>query len=245
MSKFPVCIAPCPIHEAVFEVRFSSIFPSEAVFGIIYQAISKHFADATPIQLPILQLPEAVRQADPNLIFQPLHRLQKKNLSISIGPRVITFSNQAPYIGWEKWKAHILQVLDDLVKAGVCHNFDRAGLRYVNLIQQQLFDVTNVEINLFDEALASQSTTLRTEIKRDVESIVLQLSNNVNINTNNNTFIGSAIDIDVLSVLNLDNQAFGKNIQEILESSHNREKELFFNLLKSEYLSTLSPQYRD
>lgn len=245
MIQYPIQITPCPIQQAIFEVRFTSHLPPEAVFGVIYQAISKHFNNSTLIQLPILQLPEAVRQSDPNLVYQPLYRLEKETLSISIGPKVITFSNQTPYSGWYEWKHHILTILEALVESGVCVTVERSGLRYINVFQEQLFDITSTKINVIDTVLISQSTTLRTEIKNELTTTILQLSNNVNIALNNESFIGSVIDIDVLSDLNVNNQFFGENIHEILETSHSKEKEMFFNLLKPEFLASLSPKYEE
>jgi len=243
MDKYPAKIKFCPIQEAVFEIRFSSFLPSQAVFGITYQTINKHFSDSKLIQLPILQLPEAVRQSDPNLVYQPLHRLQKGNLSISIGPKVISFANQAPYIGWTVWKEQLLTILSAFVEAGICHKIERSGLRYINILKVPLFDATNTKIQIINDTLTSQSTTMRTEIKKEAETIIMQLSNNVNVAVNNASFLGSVIDIDVLIDLNIDNAKFGEKMDEILNTSHTHEKELFFKLLKPDFLSTLEPLY--
>ena len=176
-------------------------------------------------------------------MYQPHHRLQKENLSISVGPRVITFSNLKPYIGWDKWKLSILNVLHDLVNANVFISLERSGLRYINVLDNQLLRSTNIEIIIIDKALTTESTMLRTEIKEGSYTTVLQLSNNVNISTGGTNFIGSAIDIDVLNDFSMDNRTFGENIGEILDQSHNKGKKLFFSLLTKDYLDRLNPEY--
>ena len=65
MEKLPISIDPCPIIEAIFEIRFESSFPGDAIFGIIYNCFKDEYQ--TVEQLPILQLPAAVRTQDPAL----------------------------------------------------------------------------------------------------------------------------------------------------------------------------------
>jgi uncharacterized protein (TIGR04255 family) len=36
----PIKITPCPIVEAIIEIRFTTMLPSEAIFGIIYNAVT-------------------------------------------------------------------------------------------------------------------------------------------------------------------------------------------------------------
>ena len=70
--RLPKALDPSPIKEAVVEIRFETPLPSEAVFGVVYNAIHDGYPELE--KLPILQVPEAVRAADPNLMFQPHYR---------------------------------------------------------------------------------------------------------------------------------------------------------------------------
>lgn len=239
----PLKIKNCPIEEAVFEVRFSSIFPSEAVFGVFYQIINQNFSGAQLIPQPILQLPEAVRQSDPNLTYQSHHRLQLGNQGISIGPKVLAFSNQKPYIGWLEWSTFIERVVRQLISSRVFGVIERTGLRYINFFEQQLFDIANVEVKVIDSHLDSQSTTVRSEILDQGFIKVLQLANNVTINSAGKTYTGSALDIDILRNLGVENDAFGVALSDVMEALHSKEKELFFNILKQDYVETLLPIY--
>ena len=59
MKKLPFSIDPCPILEAIFEIRFESSFPGDAIFGIVYNEFKDEFQEVE--QLPVLQLPAAMR----------------------------------------------------------------------------------------------------------------------------------------------------------------------------------------
>jgi len=59
------------------------------------------------------------------------------------------------------------------------------------------------------------------------------------------TRVGSIIDID-MSNLEVDGQTskqFFQEVDALLERGHDVQKDLFFNLLKPEFLSTLNPVY--
>ena len=80
MNRLPVSIQPCPIVEAIFEIRFESSYPRDAIFGIIYKQFKDEFHKV--IQLPVLQLPAAVREQDPNLKFTPHYKISADNFTI-------------------------------------------------------------------------------------------------------------------------------------------------------------------
>ncbi len=245
MNRIPIRLAVCPIEEAVYEVRFQSKFPSDAVFGIFYQVLNRTFVGATLTPMPILQLPEAVRQSDPNLQYQAHHRLQKGNLSISVGPRVIIFSNQKPYVGWNTWRAFIAESLNGLVSLQVFEGIERTGLRYINVFDGSLLNKTNVSLNVIDTTISDQSTTLRSEFNDGEYIKILQIANSVSITAGEKSFIGSATDIDILSNAKHTNDEFGNIFIQKLDASHDKVKELFFNLLKQDFIDTLNPIYEE
>ena len=93
--KLPKKISPCPILEAIIEIRFSTTLPedaSEAFFGLVYQEISDEYPGIE--RLPILQLPEAVRNMDDSLKYQPYYRLKGDKFLINLSPRVFGLINK-------------------------------------------------------------------------------------------------------------------------------------------------------
>ncbi len=245
MKRLPLKINPCPIVESVFEIRYSSTFPSDAVFGIIYTSVQEHFPEKTPQALPILQLPEAVRSQDPNLKYQSYYRFSSKNLSLSIGPRVLTFSNTKPYMGWNKWSKFFLDVLSKIQSTHIIDKVERIGLRYINIFTTTILDKINVQIKISENALKNESTNLRTEMVDSGFIKVLQIGNCVNVTINNKRSVGSMIDIDCLHNINDTSDAFFRDHKDLIEIAHKKEKELFFYLLRESFLATLNPEYEE
>ncbi|MFH2124995.1 MAG: TIGR04255 family protein, partial [Pseudomonadota bacterium] len=69
-STLPKKITPCPLLEAVSEIRFSSKIEGAAVFGMLYEKLKSDYPGDVK-KLPILQLPEQVRASEPSLKFKP------------------------------------------------------------------------------------------------------------------------------------------------------------------------------
>lgn len=90
--KLPRKISPCPIVDAVSEIRFETNIDNSAVFGIIYNVLRKDFQNVE--KLDILQLPEHIRDNDEKLKFKPHYALVDKDkfYRVSIGPRVLSVS---------------------------------------------------------------------------------------------------------------------------------------------------------
>ena len=99
IQNFPKKIEHCPLIETVLEIRFTSTLLDEAIFGVVYNSIQNEFSSFKPVPQPILQIPLEIRKSDPNIMYQPLYRLENKNLSIGISPKSIIFSNTKEYIG--------------------------------------------------------------------------------------------------------------------------------------------------
>ena len=241
MNKLPIKIDPCPIQEAILEVRYSSQYPNEAILGMFYGKIGNFFEDP-PISLPILQLPEAVRRQDPALKYKAYHQFKKGSHTLNIGPDVLTFSTNTPYSGWEKWSDFFYEVLARSLEANVINKVERLGLRYINHFNDNIFEKIHCEVDLIGRKLKNESTNLRTE-EIDGDFIkVLQIGNSVTMVKGDQSISGSVIDIDIL--YNIKNtKYFLKNYKEVVESAHSKEKELFFALMKETFLEEFNPIY--
>ena len=241
MTELPSELKHDTILEAIFELRFEPEPPNEAVFGVIYPIVTAKFPGLKHIPLPILQLPDAVRNNDPQFRYQPLNRLQGNGLSISIGPRVVSFSIMRPYIGWSKWKPFILDILNNLSVEHVIKNVERAGLRYLNFIERDIFPLINAEIIIIDSTVKPVSTTVRAEIPEGEYIKVIQLANSASINVKGQNKAGSLIDIDIVRNKKIQNYDFKINLETILDKSHKMAKQLFFDIIKKDFLDELEP----
>jgi uncharacterized protein (TIGR04255 family) len=239
-NGLPKKISPCPIVEAIVELRFSSEVLPDAVFGIIYQAFKDEFSEKVE-NLPILQLPEPIRSMDPALKYQPYYKLIAGNLILQVGPRVTSLSNVKDYIGWETFSPKIKETFSKLEKLKIIKSVEKLGIRYINFFKLDILDNINLRIVMNDEPLKALQTTLKTEIQEDNFVNILQIANKAKATIQNKAITGSVIDIDTVSTDI--GETFFERMENLLEKGHNIEKKLFFSLLKKEFLRTLNPEY--
>lgn len=233
--NLPKNIYPCPIIDALFEVRFTSTINANAVFGLIYSNLQQDYQEVET--LPILQLPDMVRSNDPNLKYKPHYKISNKNVTIQIGPNVISISSFPKYIGWEMFSKTIFNVLSKVENTEVIKIIERIGLRYINFFETNIFEKINLQVFLSEKDILYKNTVLRTEIEQGKFNSTLQIANNTDFNRKH----GSIIDIDTFVTKNL--KSFFSEKIKLINSGHLKEKELFYSLLKTDFLNTLNPTY--
>jgi uncharacterized protein (TIGR04255 family) len=233
--NLPKNINPCPIVDALLEVRFTSKINANAVFGLIYSVLRKDFQKVET--LPILQLPDVVRASDPNLKYKPYYKISNENFVIQIGPDVISISSFPKYLGWELFSKIVFDVLTKIESVEIINLIQRMGIRYINFFETNIFEKVNLKVCIGTDDILYKNTIVRTEIEQGEYSSTLQVANNVTINGK----LGSIIDIDTFVTKNLD--TFFSRKTELINAGHLKEKELFYSLLKPEFLNTLNPTY--
>lgn len=239
--ELPRKIDPCPIVDAIIEIRFSTNIHPSAVFGVIYN----EFKDKYPTveKLPILDIPEQIREKDINLIFKPYYTLKNGNNLIQVGPRVLSINQPDIYKGWDNYSATIYEVLGEVKKLDIIKSINRLGIRYTNFFRGiDIFEKINLKILFGDNQLLGDPTFIRIELPDEDFSNLLQIANKANYSKKEKTsVIGSIIDIDTVLDKNLN--SFFRDTKKIIEKGHLIEKKLFFELLKPAFLKTLNPIY--
>jgi len=234
----PIKIDPCPIAEAGFEVRFTASIYAGAVFGLVYNVL-KESHPSTVVKLPILQLPEELRDQDPNLIYRPHYQISNDNFFVQIGPRVIVIVCKTPYPGWKAFKQEVVDALAAIIDTEAIGTIERMGLRYVNIFTG---DVTE-EITL----------KIKSEVPYDTKTVSMRMTvehgglmNNINIH--NEALVGekkdqagTVVDIDTFINLNMPVSEWG--YADILDRMHDAEKSIFFASLEQSLLERLNPTY--
>lgn len=237
--EIPKKITPCPIIEAIIEMRFESKIPAEAVFGIVYDKFKDEYKKVE--KLPILQLPEIVRTEDPNFRFQPHYKLLNENYILQIGPNVLSIVNINNYVGWNEFSLKVKNTFKKINELGLITKADRLGIRYINFFELDIFENINLSILLSEKSLISESEqiTFRSTLKTGDFLSNLQIINKGNMILNQIQKSGSAIDIDtyISDIPNVN------NIDTLLENGHKEEKLLFFKLLKKDFLEKFDPEY--
>ncbi len=241
--KVPLSINPCPIIDCSVEIRFVPDVPLNAVFGMIYSKLSSICAE--PESLPILQIPENLRQIDPNFKFKPYYKMNtRKGMIIQIGPDVLLFGVSGDYPGWLDFSKELDLVITKIVDSKVVKAISRIGMRYINLFDSDIFDNINLRIDLETIEFPRVQTQFRTQFQSNEFTSTVQISNQVAFS--NNPSKGSTLDIDTF-ILIVDQIKSERNLKaqlmKFLKGIHDAEKEVFFKLLKAEFVANLNPKY--
>ena len=236
----PTKITPCPVVEAIVELRFQAEFPDEAVFGVIYNSFHNETGEIE--KLPILQLPESIRSTDPNLIYKPHYRLRTGEYTIQIGPKVFSLANINEYVGWDTFSTVIDNKLQKLFNLGIIKSIERFGLRYINLFSDMnIYEKSTLKIHLGENNQYRNKINLTMAMPTGdfLSKLILVNNAEVKLQLKEKTVKGSLLDIDVA----LEKKINIKKITGIVEQAHNEEKKLFFSLLNPDFLETLNPDY--
>ena len=239
-KTLPSSIQPCPIIDALVEIRFVTKVNPNAVFGLAYGALMHEYPGDIS-NLPIMQLPEAVRNSDPSFKFKPQYRLLSKDVIIQIGPEVLSISSSLPYVGWELFKSHVIQIINLINSAGIIKRVIRLGHRYINFFDTDMLHNITMTFNM-TEGYNIENIQITTSVKDYTFDNTIQFSNSSVINFNQpDEKRGSSIDIDTYK--NYSDHSFLNNIANEIEDAHKCEKTLFFSLLKESFIEKLNPRY--
>lgn len=237
----PKQINPCPINQAVVGIRFNSSLPPDAVFGVVYNKLKDSYKSAE--QLPILQIPEAVRNNDSNLLYQPHYKLTREHFAFQVGPKVISLAiTDQKYTTWESYYEEIQTVFEKIKEIEFISDVVRVGLRYINIFADDIWKNININVRVIENEIADEEIFLRTILARDEYKVMLQAGNQLNLEENNQV-VGRASIIDIDTSIEGENINFFEDMRSILEKCHSIEKEIFFGLLKDDFKDSLNPVY--
>lgn len=243
-KQLPSKIEPCPLIDALIEIRFEALWAPSAVFGLIYNEIKDSYS-GNVINLPILQIPEQMRNADPNLKFKPLYRIEGEKAILQIGPDVFGISSRIPYIGWDEFCDHSATLINKIIQAKIVKRVLRLGHRYVNFFEGDILDNLTVQVSLGNDC-EMENLLIRSEIKDGDFVNIMQLSNCAQYKSPsmNKGALGTIIDIDTIREYNTEDY-FITHVEQELNMAHRCEKKLFFSLLKPRFLGSLNPTYNE
>ena len=240
MLSLPKSIETCPIVDALVEVRFLPAVPEEVVFGVLYESLSARFPKVE--NMPVLQVPPQIRNLNPQLRFQPTHRLKGTNYYVSIGPKVIIVGIELPYPGWTAMRAELLSTFEAIMAKQVVKQIQRLGFRYLNVFEGDVTRRLTLETRLGEKIIEGEKTLFRTTIKRGESNVTLKVSKDQNVKRGPNfSRSGTLIDIDVFRVTS---EPFAlPNLTSFIDGAHMTEKTLFFELLRADFLIELKPTF--
>lgn len=247
MTILPKKLKKEPLIDAVFEIRFKSDFHAGGILpGLLFGKLD---GNKTIEQLPISQIPQQVRDADQNLQFAPLSRLDWGHFYINVGDRSLSVGCKYPYPGWSNFKSAITEVVGALKDANVIKSVERYALKYIDLIPassvQEQVAFVNFDVVLAGHKLTKEVFHLRMEIPRGdfIHAIQLVSSATATLQSGESKQ-GLIVDVDSIGILkdiSLNELLIG--FPEKLDRIHQENKNVFFDCLKAETLSALEPEY--
>lgn len=234
----PVKITPCPIIDVTFGINFESNIPSGAIFGILFNEFKNKYPNYE--ELPILQIPEALRKSDNNLKYQAHYRLSNEIYNLFIGSNTLSISNPKNYVGWDDFSKEVFNVINVIKKLDLIKSISRFGLRYVDF-----FPNINILDKIKNKVIIENSieTHITSIIKDENFAQILKMMSNIKLTQNGSEYFGSVIDIDTYK--NECESDILINFTEVINLAHLTEKKLFFSLLSEQFLKSLSPEYKD
>jgi len=240
-NRLPVRIDPCPIVEAIFEVRFTSKVPLATLPGMLYAQIREKYPQQK--QLPVAQLPEQIRQQDPTLANLPLLQFLGNDFLIQAGPSMVSLVTKPnEYPGWSAIHQELEWFLEKLKLADVVNETERIGVRYIDFFSTDVLNHFIMGLQVNGQPLTSSECAMTTVLRQGALAMRLQITNSAIIGTKEGPKRGTVLDVDSWFSA-LDAKVFENGLQRF-DEAHHTIKSLFFGLLKPEFLATLNPEYK-
>jgi uncharacterized protein (TIGR04255 family) len=241
VDPLPRSISPCPILEAIIEIRFVPGRPWDHFPGLF----AEKFGDQFPREedTGIAQLPLAIREKDPQLSFLPYRRFIGEEFTLQVGPRVVGLgTRRGAYPGWAKFAETMVQVMDGISKMRIIREANRVGLRYIDFFDFDIFEQLTLNLFVAENELRTPETGVSTVVFQSPFRQLLQINNSVTVAIGDGSLAkGSVLDIDTSLDEKIPDIFTGGSA--IFEKAHAAEKRLFFGLLTPRYLTSLNPQY--
>lgn len=242
--RIPVKITPDRIRDSIVQVFFQSSVPFEALIGVFYTTLlNSGWKYANRPNQP-LQPKKIVIE----FTAGPQHFFIKDNVRFQLFPnQSIAFNCNNSYIGWGNYSNYINEVLTEISKTNYLTRFSRIGIRYISEFANiDIFEKIKIKVDIpFAENKVSNSSHRMTLIEGDITKTI-NIASKIPANTN---LTGEMEYVNYISLLDIDVVKKNLSVNDIsilwdeINNVHTIEKEIFFGLLREEFLQTLNPQY--
>ena len=247
MGKLPIALEREPLIDALFEVRMDNAGSLVDILpGMLF---SEYGAKPGIERLPAADVPQLIRENDPNFRYTPTRRLHIDGYVVALSDRSIAVSCQMPYPKWSRFKQEILRIINLVGKLEVAGNVERYSLKYVNLIEaatpKEQTEKINLEIQLGPLQVASDQFNLRVQnTDGDTLHILTVVTGATVRGSEVEEKMGVVVDVD--SIRNIPPTPFVdfmRNLEDELETLRQENKAHFFGCLKEETINDMGPIY--
>lgn len=236
--SLPSKISPDRIKDAVVEFSVSYSNPYEVIFGKILDYVNNQ--DVYNYVNPNRNIPIEIQELSGRIFL-----FYNEKIKFQISSKTISINCYSNYISWALYLPEIMGVIELINKVSANSIIiNRIGLRYVSEYENvDLSECLNFSFSYGYPQIKSKHYSFNSEFEYKNAIIILALRNMKPTKTENKTVYVSHIDIDVIQDdLNISFKD-DKELLNCINEIHSYEKELFFSLLKDEFLKKLNPQY--
>ncbi len=245
--KLPKTLEREPLVEAVFEVRMGG---DPHLADLLPGALFGQLTPKPTIQrLAAAEIPQPIRDQDPNLAFSPVIRLDWGGFTISFGYRNLVIGCKLPYPKWPAFKEAILGIGEKVSKVGIAGTVERYSIKYVNLIQaptlaEQIAKI-NVAVRVGDVEANQDHLSVQVHRKEHDTLHILSVVTGAQVGMPDGTFLsGVVVDIDSIRTMQFsDFNTFFVRLEPELENLRQANKLKFFNCLRESTIIEMGPSY--
>lgn len=246
-TPLPKSLAHEPLVDAIFEMRMGgSPHLADLLPGFLYGQLGPK---PTTQRLPAAEIPQPIREQDPNLIFAPVLRLDWDRFTVSFGERTMVVGCKLPYPKWPAFKAIILDIVRKVAQVGILGPVERYSVKYVNLIQAPTIadQIAMINMSVRVGNVEAQSNHLSVQVhskEDDILHIMSVVTGAQAILQDRKTVFGVVVDIDSIREEGFpDLGAFAANLEPRIEGLRLQNKVKFFSCLTEEAINGMGPEY--
>lgn len=238
-----------PLVEAIWQVIFEELSkppPGELLLGILYGHLRKNGGEWEVRRLPTAEIPPSVLDRDHNLRYAVKYRLElpDKPILYQIGDRVLSVNCRRPYIGWQKFREHILEVAKLIHEVLPWASPFQHSLRYLDIFPLGVvngLDGLGLQLTIGGERIVSQPLHLRVVVSGYGREHIVQVFFPADIQLPDATKVsGTLTDLETYSA----NPTDWSDLPKELEALHEAMMAMFFErLLTPELTQKLEPEY--
>jgi uncharacterized protein (TIGR04255 family) len=244
-ARRPVQITPCPIIDATAELRFESSLPGAVAVGLGYKALEESFPTVTPLQA--IPLPDEFLKANPVLLYQAQYRFESEQFVALLGPNMFAVGVNGPYTRWPVISKSFAAAFERIKSTGIIARPLRFGLKYTYFFPGNVLSSLNFELGISGAQITGEDTFLRATIPSPPFKIQIQLATDAKITAPklqiDPTISGTLLVVDSFIEQPAQDENILRDPSGILEAAHTKEKDVFFELLKDEFLDSLNPDF--
>ncbi len=236
----PKKITPDNLKDTVVEYRFTSGFSHDVLPGLVYQTLRERF---TPIPRPERGLLDGTSGF--RLEFREEFQLADDSIKITLqSGNVLVFNALGQYQGWTGYFDRIKWTLDKLFQSEQVKSVGRIGIRYISEFPGiSIFEqMKHPPHFLFPDGASGQNNAFKTELHSEPQIIILNLADQVARKHGGQMERFSLVDIDVFKTYHPD-LAQLSGIYAETDRLHTKEKEMFFGILKEQFIQERKPEY--